>query len=118
LRHVEVTRKLTGTSSPWKPLWFFRLYFTLKKKAVTMSVTVSPCDVPLEWSLVARTIKDKPLKSMQCERAYTHTHTRPHTHTCTDGCTCKHTHTHAFVSLHACVCVHVCACTCTTSFIN
>ncbi|CAL8299018.1 unnamed protein product [Merluccius merluccius] len=42
-----------------------RLYFTLKKKAVMMAVTVSPCDVPLEWSLASRTIKDKPLKSLQ-----------------------------------------------------
>ncbi|KAM9803823.1 protein NDNF [Neosynchiropus ocellatus] len=47
-----------------------RLYFTLKKKAAAMSVTVSPCDVQIEWSLSARTLKDKPmevkpLKSMQ-----------------------------------------------------
>lgn len=42
-----------------------RLYFTLKKKAPTMSVTVSPCDLPIEWSLAARTLKDKPLKSLQ-----------------------------------------------------
>ncbi|KAM9727252.1 protein NDNF isoform 1-T1 [Menidia menidia] len=41
-----------------------RLYFTLKKKASAMSVTVSPCDLPLEWSLAARTLKDKPLKSL------------------------------------------------------
>ncbi|XP_068597863.1 protein NDNF [Brachionichthys hirsutus] len=40
-----------------------RLYFTLKKKAPAMSVTVSPCDLPIEWSLSARTLKDKPLKS-------------------------------------------------------
>lgn len=46
---------------------FHRLYFTLKKKAPAMSVTVSPCDVPIEWSLAARTLKDKPLKSLQCE---------------------------------------------------
>uniref|UniRef100_A0A3P8S4A9 Protein NDNF n=1 Tax=Amphiprion percula TaxID=161767 RepID=A0A3P8S4A9_AMPPE len=26
-----------------------RLYFTLKKKAPAMSVTVSPCDLPIEW---------------------------------------------------------------------
>lgn len=32
-----------------------------------MSVTVSPCDLPIEWSLAARTLKDKPLKSLQCE---------------------------------------------------
>uniref|UniRef100_UPI003AAB49D6 protein NDNF n=1 Tax=Centroberyx gerrardi TaxID=166262 RepID=UPI003AAB49D6 len=42
-----------------------RLYFTLKKKAAAMSVTVSPCDLPIEWSLAARTLKDKPLKSLQ-----------------------------------------------------
>ncbi|CAL8254845.1 unnamed protein product [Lota lota] len=41
-----------------------RLYFTLKKKAVMMAVTVSPCDAPLEWSLTSRTIKDRPLKSL------------------------------------------------------
>ncbi|CAL8391451.1 unnamed protein product [Arctogadus glacialis] len=40
------------------------LYFTLKKKAVMMAVTVSPCDAPLEWSLTSRTIKDRPLKSL------------------------------------------------------
>ncbi|XP_068184147.1 protein NDNF [Antennarius striatus] len=40
-----------------------RLYFTLKKKTPGMSVTVSPCDLPIEWSLAARTLKDKPLKS-------------------------------------------------------
>ncbi|KAA8583628.1 hypothetical protein FQN60_014836 [Etheostoma spectabile] len=43
-----------------------RLYFTLKKKAPAMSVTVSPCDLPIEWSLSARTLKDKPLKNLQC----------------------------------------------------
>ncbi|TNN69652.1 hypothetical protein EYF80_020142 [Liparis tanakae] len=43
------------------------LYFTLKKKAPAMSVTVSPCDLPIEWSLAARTLKDKPHKSLQCE---------------------------------------------------
>lgn len=50
-------------------LWCFtcRLYFTLKKKAPVMSVTVSPCDLPIEWTLAARTLKDKPLKSLQCE---------------------------------------------------
>lgn len=42
-----------------------RLYFTLKKKAPAMSVTVSPCDQPIEWTLAARTLKDKPLKSLQ-----------------------------------------------------
>ncbi|XP_030012774.1 protein NDNF [Sphaeramia orbicularis] len=42
-----------------------RLYLTLKKKASAMSVTVSPCDQPIEWSLSARTLKDKPLKSLQ-----------------------------------------------------
>ncbi|XP_026165642.1 protein NDNF [Mastacembelus armatus] len=42
-----------------------RLYFTLKKKAPALSVTVSPCDLPIEWSLSARTLKDKPLKSLQ-----------------------------------------------------
>ncbi|AWP13812.1 putative protein NDNF-like [Scophthalmus maximus] len=42
-----------------------RLYFTLKKKAPAMSLTVSPCDRPIEWSLAARTLKDKPLKNLQ-----------------------------------------------------
>ena len=53
----------------WLSFWVFlrRLYFTLKKKAPAMSVTVSPCDLPIEWSLAARTLKDKPLKSLQCE---------------------------------------------------
>ncbi|KAG5831119.1 hypothetical protein ANANG_G00300460 [Anguilla anguilla] len=41
-----------------------RLYFTLKKKTPMMSVTVSPCDVPIEWTLSARTLKDKPLKNL------------------------------------------------------
>ncbi|XP_010868215.1 protein NDNF [Esox lucius] len=41
-----------------------RLYFILKKKTTMMSVTVSPCDLPLEWTLVARTVKDKPPKSL------------------------------------------------------
>ncbi|CAB1312743.1 unnamed protein product [Coregonus sp. 'balchen'] len=41
-----------------------RLYFTLKKKVVMMSVTVSPCDLPIEWTLAARTLKDKPPKSL------------------------------------------------------
>ena len=48
-------------------VFLHRLYFTLKKKAPAMSVTVSPCDLPIEWSLAARTLKDKPLKSLQCE---------------------------------------------------
>ncbi|TWW78281.1 Protein NDNF [Takifugu flavidus] len=39
-----------------------RLYFTLKKKASAMSVTVSPCGPTIEWSLSARTLKDKPFK--------------------------------------------------------
>uniref|UniRef100_A0A3Q2ZHQ3 Protein NDNF n=1 Tax=Kryptolebias marmoratus TaxID=37003 RepID=A0A3Q2ZHQ3_KRYMA len=42
-----------------------RLYFTLRKKASAMSVTVSPCDLPIEWSLAARTLKEKPIKSLQ-----------------------------------------------------
>ncbi|XP_029554378.1 protein NDNF [Salmo trutta] len=41
-----------------------RLYFTLKKKVVMMSVTVSPCDLPIEWTLAARTLKDKPPKNL------------------------------------------------------
>lgn len=44
-----------------------RLYFTLKKKTSAMSVTVSPCSLPIEWSLAAHTLKDKPLKNLQCE---------------------------------------------------
>ncbi|KAJ0004656.1 hypothetical protein NQD34_010870 [Periophthalmus magnuspinnatus] len=42
-----------------------RLYFTLKKKTPGMSVTVSPCNLPIEWSLAARTLKDNPFKSLQ-----------------------------------------------------
>ncbi|KAM4600147.1 protein NDNF [Fundulus diaphanus] len=42
-----------------------RLYFTLKKKTSAMSVTVSPCHFPIEWRLTARTLKDKPLKTLQ-----------------------------------------------------
>ncbi|XP_038149838.1 protein NDNF [Cyprinodon tularosa] len=42
-----------------------RLYFTLKKKTSVMWVTVSPCHLPIEWSLAARTLKDKPLKNLQ-----------------------------------------------------
>ncbi|XP_055018665.1 protein NDNF [Boleophthalmus pectinirostris] len=42
-----------------------RLYFILKKKTPGMSVTVSPCNLPIEWSLAARTLKDNPLKSLQ-----------------------------------------------------
>ncbi|KAL0964493.1 hypothetical protein UPYG_G00324590 [Umbra pygmaea] len=42
-----------------------RLYFVLKKKTAMMSVTVSPCDFPIEWTLAARNIKDKPSKSLQ-----------------------------------------------------
>ncbi|XP_047206697.1 protein NDNF [Girardinichthys multiradiatus] len=42
-----------------------RLYFTLKKKTSAMLVTVSPCTLPIEWSLAARTLKDKPLKNLQ-----------------------------------------------------
>ncbi|XP_075993305.1 protein NDNF [Genypterus blacodes] len=42
-----------------------RLYFTLRKKAAAVWLTVSPCDPPIEWSLAARTLKDKPLKSLQ-----------------------------------------------------
>lgn len=45
----------------------FRLYFTLKKKADLLSVTVSPCAVPIEWSLAVRTLKDKPPKKAHCE---------------------------------------------------
>ncbi|XP_019715501.1 protein NDNF [Hippocampus comes] len=41
-----------------------RMYFTLRK-AAAMSVTVSPCDSPIEWSLAARTLKDKLLKSQE-----------------------------------------------------
>uniref|UniRef100_H3BW69 Protein NDNF n=1 Tax=Tetraodon nigroviridis TaxID=99883 RepID=H3BW69_TETNG len=39
-----------------------RLYFTLRKKSVAMSVTVSPCGLAIEWSLSARTLKDKPFQ--------------------------------------------------------
>ncbi|XP_028323844.1 protein NDNF [Gouania willdenowi] len=42
-----------------------RLYFTLKKKTPAMSVTVSPCDLPIEWSLAKRTLKDKPLQNLE-----------------------------------------------------
>uniref|UniRef100_A0A4W4HF81 Protein NDNF n=1 Tax=Electrophorus electricus TaxID=8005 RepID=A0A4W4HF81_ELEEL len=40
---------------------FFRLYFTLQKK--TLTVSVSPCSVTIEWSLSARALKDKPPKN-------------------------------------------------------
>ncbi|XP_028845605.1 protein NDNF [Denticeps clupeoides] len=40
-----------------------RFYFTLKKKTPSMSLTVSPCGVAIEWSLAARTLKDKPPKN-------------------------------------------------------
>lgn len=70
-------RMLSFWHSPWwirqllvgfiSCVFLHRLYFTLKKKAPAMSVTVSPCDLPIEWSLAARTLKDKPLKSLQCE---------------------------------------------------
>nr|XP_057914499.1 protein NDNF [Doryrhamphus excisus] len=41
-----------------------RLYFTLRKTP-TVSLTVSPCDPPIEWTLAARTLKNKPLKSLE-----------------------------------------------------
>ncbi|KPP70281.1 hypothetical protein Z043_110902 [Scleropages formosus] len=44
-----------------------RFYFTFKKKTSKMSVTVVPCDSAIEWSLAAKTIKDKPSKTLQCE---------------------------------------------------
>uniref|UniRef100_A0A3Q2R345 Protein NDNF n=1 Tax=Fundulus heteroclitus TaxID=8078 RepID=A0A3Q2R345_FUNHE len=48
-----------------------RLYFTLKKKTSAMSVTVSPCHLPVEWRLTARTLKDKPLKTLQSTKKST-----------------------------------------------
>lgn len=59
--------KQTTSTCGYLLRFLHRLYFTLKKKAPAMSVTVSPCDLPIEWSLAARTLKDKPLKSLQCE---------------------------------------------------
>ncbi|XP_077585807.1 protein NDNF [Stigmatopora nigra] len=41
-----------------------RMYFTLKKTPA-LSLTVSPCDSSIEWSLAARILKDKPLKTQQ-----------------------------------------------------
>ncbi|KAJ8391769.1 hypothetical protein AAFF_G00085410 [Aldrovandia affinis] len=41
-----------------------RLYFTLRTRSPAMTLTVSPCDVPIEWSLSARTLKDKASKSL------------------------------------------------------
>ncbi|KAJ8013939.1 hypothetical protein DPEC_G00035050 [Dallia pectoralis] len=41
-----------------------RLYFIVKKKVAMMSVTISPCDLPIEWTLAARTVKDYPPKSL------------------------------------------------------
>ncbi|XP_062375950.1 protein NDNF [Sardina pilchardus] len=41
-----------------------RFYFTLKKKTPSMSLTVSPCGTPIEWTLAARTLKDKPPKNL------------------------------------------------------
>ncbi|XP_030643037.1 protein NDNF [Chanos chanos] len=43
-----------------------RLYFTLRKRTTSMSVTVSPCAVPIEWTLTARMLKDKP-KNPHCK---------------------------------------------------
>lgn len=60
-------RKNHAASSRFSLVFVHRLYFTLKKKAPGMSVTVSPCDLPIEWTLAARTLKDKPLKNLQCE---------------------------------------------------
>lgn len=66
---ILLTFPVMKQTTPCGYLWCFlhRLYFTLKKKAPAMSVTVSPCDLPIEWSLAARTLEDKPLKSLQCE---------------------------------------------------
>lgn len=52
--------------------FLYRLHFTLRKKTVAMSVTVSPCGLTIEWSLSARTLKDKPFTT-QCERIRTST---------------------------------------------
>ncbi|XP_061913799.1 protein NDNF [Entelurus aequoreus] len=41
-----------------------RLFFTLRKTP-DFAVTVSPCGPPMEWTLAARTLKDKPLKSLE-----------------------------------------------------
>lgn len=54
----------------------YRLHFTLKKKTTAMSVTVSPCGLAIEWSLSARTLKDKPFK-MQCEPIRSSTSRQP-----------------------------------------
>ncbi|XP_006630597.2 protein NDNF isoform X1 [Lepisosteus oculatus] len=37
-----------------------RLYFTLQKGSPAFSVAVSPCDVPIEWSLTVRMLQSKP----------------------------------------------------------
>nr|XP_023686812.1 protein NDNF-like isoform X2 [Paramormyrops kingsleyae]XP_023686813.1 protein NDNF-like isoform X2 [Paramormyrops kingsleyae]XP_023686814.1 protein NDNF-like isoform X2 [Paramormyrops kingsleyae] len=42
-----------------------RLYFTLPKKTSAFSVTVVPCDVPVEWSLMVRTAEDEPPKQQR-----------------------------------------------------
>ncbi|XP_072546286.1 protein NDNF [Salminus brasiliensis] len=47
------------------PLCFCRLYFTLRKKTLSLELTVRPCSGAVEWSLTARTLKDKPGKHTQ-----------------------------------------------------
>ncbi|XP_037397678.1 protein NDNF isoform X1 [Pygocentrus nattereri] len=39
-----------------------RLYFTVRKKTLSLELTVSPCSGAVEWSLTARSLKDKPAK--------------------------------------------------------
>ncbi|KAL4640139.1 protein NDNF-like [Arapaima gigas] len=39
-----------------------RLYFKLQKRTSHLSVTIIPCDVPVEWSLFASMLEEKPIK--------------------------------------------------------
>ncbi|XP_007243082.3 protein NDNF [Astyanax mexicanus] len=42
-----------------------RIYFTLRRNTLSMELTLSPCSGAIEWSLTARTLKDKPAKHTQ-----------------------------------------------------
>ncbi|KAL7872667.1 hypothetical protein AOLI_G00117380 [Acnodon oligacanthus] len=44
-----------------------RLYFTVRKKTLSLELTVSPCSGAVEWSLTSRSLKDKPAKYTKCE---------------------------------------------------
>lgn len=75
----------------------FRLYFTLKKKADLLSVTVSPCAVPIEWSLAVRTLKDKPPKKAHCEFVCVYMYAYSWTCVCLKVYLCMHANTYLCV---------------------